>query len=326
MLKKIVFVILLVLLSACNVDTNEDSDILDDIDIIKPSEKLFWGREDNVLYISAAETEHSVNENTSVLNSKDINKEDVPWYIGSWEKYSYIIEKVIIEKTDIPIVPTSMRYWFANMKDLKEIEGLENIDTSLVKDMSWLFDDCKKIESLDLHTFNTKNVKNMSLMFSGCRSLKELDLSSFDTSNVIDMNNMFSFVKLNILDLSSFDTSMVTNMHSMFSHSTINSLNISSFDTSNVVDMSYMFSWFESDKLDLSNFNTSNVEDMYLMFEWADIKELDISTFNTLNVKSIMGMFGSPNEYIRTIDVSHFDLSNAEDITTIDDLFIETLP
>lgn len=326
MLKKIIFIILLVLLTACNVGTNEDSDILDDINIIKPSEKLFWGREDNVLYISTIETEHSVNENTSVLKSKDDRKEDVPWFMSDREKHPYTIEKVIIEKTNIPIVPTSMRYWFANMKDLKEIEGLENIDTTLVTDMSCLFENCYELINLDLHSFNTSNVNNMSSMFACCRNLKELDLSSFDTSNVIDMNNMFSFVKLNILDLSSFDTSMVTNMHSMFSYSIINVLNISSFDTSNVVDMSNMFSWLESDRLDLSNFNTSNVEDMYLMFEWADIKELNISSFDTSNVKNIRGMFGSPNEYMRTIDVSHFDLSNAEDITTIDDLFIETLP
>lgn len=321
MLKKIIFVILLILLTACNVETNKESSTLDDTNIIEPSKYLYWGTKDNILYISADETDNATMIDYSIF-SVSKSERHIPWRDINLD----IIEKIIIERSDNKIVPISMAGMFSGLTVCNSIEGLENLDTSLVTDMSWLFDDCKKIESLDLHTFNTSNVKNMAGMFSGCLSLKELDLSSFDTSNVENMDNMFPFVKLNYLDLSSFDTSKVTNMHSMFAHSTINSLNISSFDTSNVVDMSYMFSWFESDRLDLSNFNTSNVENMFLMFEWADIKELDISSFDTSNVKSIRGMFGSPNEYMRTIDVSHFDLSNAEDITSIDDLFIETLP
>jgi len=49
----------------------------------------------------------------------------------------------------------------------------------------------------------------MSYMFNDCRNLKTLDLSNFDTSKVTTMSYMFSFCKFNPLNISNFDTSNV---------------------------------------------------------------------------------------------------------------------
>ena len=91
--------------------------------------------------------------------------------------------------------------------------------------------------------FDTSAVTNMSYMFDNCSNLTTLDLSSFNTSAVTDMINMFYVcTKLTTLDLSSFNTSAVTSMGSMFFGCTkLTTLDLSSFNTSAVTDMSYMF-------------------------------------------------------------------------------------
>ena len=94
---------------------------------------------------------------------------------------------------------------------------IQNLDVSLVEDMSGLFENSYNIKSLDLSGWKTSNVKDMSFMFHNCINLKSLDLSGWDTSNVKDMSFMFWYCeKLKSLDLSGWDTSNVTNMNNMF--------------------------------------------------------------------------------------------------------------
>ena len=58
-----------------------------------------------------------------------------------------------------------------------------------------MFQYCKGLTTLDLHTFNTSSVTNMSYMFSSCELLTTLDLTNFDISNVDNINNIFSNTK-----------------------------------------------------------------------------------------------------------------------------------
>ena len=78
------------------------------------------------------------------------------------------------------------RGWYIQAFDLN------HFDFSHVTDMSYMFDECKTLESLDLSNFDTSNVIDMVGMFKECRSLKSLDLSGFETSNVTNMNKMFT--------------------------------------------------------------------------------------------------------------------------------------
>ena len=69
--------------------------------------------------------------------------------------------------------------------------GFSATDTSMITDMSNMFNLCSKLTSLDLSGFNTSMVTNMHDMFNGCSSLTSLDLSSFNTSAVTSMGSMF---------------------------------------------------------------------------------------------------------------------------------------
>lgn len=184
-------------------------------------------------------------------------------------------EQVYVAKGRDPWFTDSSHYWIPWI----DVDKIINIDESVsgqatvacknVTDMSYMFNECSKLTSLDLSNFNTFKVNRMDSMFDNCSGLTTLDLSNFDTSNVIDMFNMFRGCRsLTTLDLSSFDTSKVTTMNAMFSDChNLTSADLSSFDTTNVDDMSFMFdNCFNLTALDLSSFDTSKVRKMDDMF------------------------------------------------------------
>ena len=64
--------------------------------------------------------------------------------------------------------PISCAYWFSGFKNLKKIEGIENLNTSNVTDMSRMFTNAGENATtfnLNLSTWNTSNVTSMSQMF-----------------------------------------------------------------------------------------------------------------------------------------------------------------
>ena len=64
------------------------------------------------------------------------------------------------------------------------IKIIEDEKLCNVTDMSYMFNKCSSLISLNLSSFNTNNVTDMSYMFKLCSSLISLDLSSFNTNNV----------------------------------------------------------------------------------------------------------------------------------------------
>lgn len=183
---------------------------------------------------------------------------------------------------------TTLRGLFSNFAYLETINGLSNLNTSHVTDMSLMFKGCCALTSIDLSSFNTANVTDMNGMFSDCYALTSLDLSTFNTANVTDMKWMFMWCSaLTSLDLSMFDTSNVTDMSGMFaSCSALTSLNLSGWDTANVTDMSLMFGNCSAlTSLDLSSFNTTKVAAMYGMFSYcSSLTTIYGSNWNTENV------------------------------------------
>ena len=121
---------------------------------------------------------------------------------------------------------------------------IQNIDVSLIEDLSDLFVDiADRVKTLDLSGWKTSNVENMSYMFYCCARLESINLSGWDTSSVKTMHGMFYHCEsLESLDLSGWDTSNVENMAWMFSCCRkIKSIDVSDWDTSNVKDMENMF-------------------------------------------------------------------------------------
>ena len=109
-----------------------------------------------------------------------------------WDAQRANIKKVVFDASFANARPTSCCRWFADCFYLTEIDGIENLNTQNVTDMSEMFTCCYALTSLDVSNFNTQNVEDMTDMFLGCEGLSLLDLSNFNTANVMGMSSMFS--------------------------------------------------------------------------------------------------------------------------------------
>ena len=104
------------------------------------------------------------------------------------------IKHIVINESFKTFTPTTLSCFFAALSELETITGLEYLNTANVTDMSFLFDHCQKLTSLDLSNFNTAKVTNMNRMFSNCSNLKTIYASDkFTTAAVTESKNMFSY-------------------------------------------------------------------------------------------------------------------------------------
>ncbi len=218
-----------------------------------------------------------------------------PAWAGTWKVADSTTTRVVFDASFRDFLPTTTSLWFNNYRELKQVEGVEYLNTQNVTDMDGMFWGCGDLTSLDLSHFNTQNVTDMQAMFWGCRRLTSLDLSHFNTQNVTDMREMFyGCYGLTSLDVSHFNTQNVTDMQLMFQGCWgLTSLDLSHFNTQNVTDMQSMFgSCSGLTSLDVSHFNTQKVTDMSYMFQgcWR-LTSLDLKNFNTQNVKDMGRMF-----------------------------------
>ncbi len=229
-----------------------------------------------------------------------------------WHEFSGAVISVVFDPSFAQARPESCYKWFSGMNNLREISGIEYLNTSNVTDMEYMFNGCSVLEKIDLRYFDTSKVRHMRQMFADCSSLTSLDVSSFNTSNVMGMSGMFQLCKdLKSLDLSNFNTSNVVTMDYMFYGCySLASLDVSSFNTSNVADMSSMFVGCKVNNLNLSSFNTSKVRNMSCMFMGCIcLESLDLSGFNTSSVRSTDSMFNGCR-LLTSIDVSSFNTAN----------------
>ena len=141
-----------------------------------------------------------------------------PEWAGTSQEVDKTTTRVVFDASFRDFRPTTTAKWFYDCNALKQIEGLEYLNTSEVKDMSRMFWGCSALTALDLKNFNTQNVTDMSWMFYNCTALTSLDLKNFNTQNVTDMSSMFyNCTALTSLDLQHFNTKKVTYMYEMFS-------------------------------------------------------------------------------------------------------------
>ena len=252
-------------------------------------------------------------ENEYELNS---GEEKPKWYTHNSK-----ISKVVFEVSFANARPTSCYAWFQDFIKLKQIEGIENLNTENVTDMSDMFRFCSSLTSLDVTHFNTGNVTSMADMFSSCPRLAELDVTHFNTANVKDMSDMFASCSgLISLDVTHFNTANVKDMSNMFyGCSGLISLDVTNFNTANVTSMRNMFASCSGlISLDVTHFNTANVKDMSNMFYGCSgLISLDVTNFNTANVTSMSGMFYGCSGLI-SLDVTNFNTAN---VTSMSGMF-----
>lgn len=112
------------------------------------------------------------------------------------------LEKVVFEKPFKEATPSFCSRWFRGFSNLKEIEGLEYLNTEKVVGetdtdyrygFSEMFKDCTSLTELDLRGFNTKECVEFDDMFNGCTNLKTIYVSdNFSMDKCVRSEGMFS--------------------------------------------------------------------------------------------------------------------------------------
>lgn len=265
--RKVLMCIVLLISCSCNIRS--------DVDYSKKISDIFYYQYNK-----------DVNEITISLTKKEnYMKSSFDELYVLYEKYG-LVEVVTFEKGKDKFYPNTLRDAFHN-RNLKAINGFENIDTSYVVDFSRCFYDCNCVDEkiLDLIKFN--NAVECTSMFSNCNSIISFDSSKYDFSNTCIIDSMF-FGCSNLIkvDLSNSDFSNVTSMYLTF------------FECENL------------ESIDFSNSDFTNCINVVSLFEQCtSLKEIDFTNSIFNSIREMSGMFHLCESLI-TVDLSDFDLSN----------------
>ena len=199
-------------------------------------------------------------------------------YIKAWIEKKDNINVLYIASPNVIYFPEDSSDLFLKLNatniSLKNIEKIQfnNINTSKVVDMSYMFSNFEFLTNLDLSIFNTENVANMSNMFSSCYKLRAINLSSFNTKNVKSMSEMFFECKsLEMLSLENFDTSNVEYFDLTFGYmKNLRKLNLANFTFN--LNLRTAYRMFKECKLlnvlDISNIEFQNVDKKIYCYEY----------------------------------------------------------
>ncbi len=98
-----------------------------------------------------------------------ISASDVPW-LQNGNKDA--IKKVTFDP-GIRLAEQS-GYLFFGASNLESVTGIDNLDVSHVSSLESMFQDCAKLSSIDISSWNTEHVTNMKDMLTGCKKLSEI--------------------------------------------------------------------------------------------------------------------------------------------------------
>jgi len=218
----------------------------------------------------------------------------------------------------------TMAYMFNGCNRLSTlILPKENNIGNNLKDIKYIFYECKELTSIDLSGISLVNIKDLSSMFYGCSSLENLILPSNEkANNVVDFSYMFfDCGKLKSVDLSFVSFINAQKLSFMF-------FNCSSLldikfpieeKSTKIEDFQYMFFSCQSlISIDLSNFSFENAKNLNSMFFFCSNLENLILPKNEIatNVEDISFMFSACNK-LRIIDLSGISLRNIYDMSYI---------
>ena len=110
-----------------------------------------------------------------------------------WNTPNNNINLVVFNASFANARPKSCYAWFQGFENLKQIKGIENLNTENVTSMKRMFSNCSNLAELDVTNFNTANVTDMNYMFSNCRNLTTIYVSDeFVITNITHKNyNLF---------------------------------------------------------------------------------------------------------------------------------------
>ena len=187
---------------------------------------------------------------------------------------------------------TDMSFMFSNAISLMFVD-VSNWNTSNVTNMTSMFQvgnsymgNGQLREINGLGDLDVSNVQDMTCMFYGAAQMTYYDISRWDVSKVESMNHMFcDNNNLESLDLSHWDVSNIRTIYCMFDdcHSLKSIGDVSQWNTANLIDaggwLNYATAFVGNNEgiLDLSGWNTRNLKAAGEMFLYTQLHSIDLT-------------------------------------------------
>ena len=205
-----------------------------------------------------------------------------------------------------------------NKSERKDFDGIEEWDTSNVENMAYMFAymdynvlgqySMTEFNS-NLNNWNVSKVKNMIYMFACCTYFNQ-PLNKWDVSNVENMSGMFLGAKKFNQPLNNWNVSKVKDMSDMFHNCEAFNRPLDKWDVSNVKDMSNMFNVALKFNQNINNWNVSNVEDLSKTFRYCKAFDQPLNDWDVSNVKNMQHIFEDCENFNQPLD--KWDTSNVE--------------
>ena len=136
--------------------------------------RVVYVREENEYHLTLSDgSVFGYIEDPVYITNKDLAKWD---YINDREVANVIVDT----QADFDRYENnSLDRLFENCSNLRLINGIEQWNTTGIKNMSYMFNRCTHLVSLNLSSFDISNVRDINNMFDGCTNLRYLDISNF---------------------------------------------------------------------------------------------------------------------------------------------------
>lgn len=208
---------------------------LEDLEINPTKEKQVFNHENSYGY-------DEVVVNPVILQDKTVRPIETEQVVKADDGYVGLNEVTVDKIGQTPYKPRYISFY--NYQGTELDEELENLDTSNMTRLYYLFGYCSNFTTMDMSKVKTSHIESFEYLLYYCSKLQSVDFSGCDTSNLMKMQNMLAYCqKLTTINYGeNFNTSNVDNMQSLYSYCRmLDNLDMSMFDMSKVNNVNQMF-------------------------------------------------------------------------------------
>lgn len=206
--------------------------------------------------------------------------------------------------------PTNLAHLFINQKNLADISGIKDWDTSNVADMTRAFYGCSSLADLaPISNQNTSHVTTLEQTFDGDVSLVSLNqLANWDTSSVTTMFRLFgncSGLK-NIDALRSWKYDNVTNISMLVENATVENVNLSGLSFPKLENMNASGPLFVSctfGDFTMDNIRAPKLTSLYNMFISAKVNNISMKNWSVPELRNLNNIFTN----CKTVNIDGMD-------------------
>ncbi len=225
-----------------------------------------------------------------------------------------------------PSLNRDARFMFVYLKNLSDISGVENFDTSDTELLYYTFyyDNLENVDAL--RKWNTGKVGTLYAFLAINHSLNDISgIANFDTSSLVNMGMLFyDDTSLTTIEpIKNWDVSNVENFSALLTHA-ISLRSLSGLENWNTKSAKYMNNTFSNLTLiesieEIRNWDTSNVSYMQATFSYDNnLKSLEpIKNWDVSNVEKMDSLFNHNISLTSLEGLENWDTSKVDSMQSM---------